>query len=252
MIGRRREQAAGRLRPVVGGGDGQILLALEVMEEGALGHAGGRAKIIDRRCRVALGCGSPTSAASRILSLAECFWDACMVPSLADLHTNQLVYLCDTRMGVFSSPRSIVSRERPAHRTKKHSRGNLMTLSLRHLLLAAATAAGLAASAAPLAAQAPVRVGIVTFVSGPAAGPFGVPARNAAELTAEMLNAGSLPAPYTQKGFGGNPIELVIIDEAGGPPKQVTEFRNLVDRDVDIVIGYVSSGDWRWRRWPRS
>jgi branched-chain amino acid transport system substrate-binding protein len=117
-----------------------------------------------------------------------------------------------------------------------------MATSLRHLLLAAATAAGLAASAAPLAAQAPVRVGIVTFVSGPAAGPFGVPARNAAELTVEMLNAGSLPAPYTQKGFGGNPIELVIIDEAGGPQKQVTEFRSLAPR-VDLVIGYISSGD---------
>ena len=117
-----------------------------------------------------------------------------------------------------------------------------MTSSLRHLALAAATLAGLAVGAAPLAAQQPVRVGIVTFVSGPAAGPFGVPARNAAELTAEMLNAGGLPAPYTQKGFGGNPIELVIIDEAGGPQKQVTEFRSLAPR-VDLVIGYISSGD---------
>jgi branched-chain amino acid transport system substrate-binding protein len=117
-----------------------------------------------------------------------------------------------------------------------------MRTSLRHLLLAAVAAAGLAAGAAPLSAQQPVRVGIVTFVSGPAAGPFGVPARNAAELTAEMLNAGALPAPYTQKGFGGNPIELVIIDEAGGPQKQVTEFRSLAPR-VDLVIGYISSGD---------
>ena len=91
-------------------------------------------------------------------------------------------------------------------------------------------------------AQQPIKVGIVTLLSGPAAGPFGVPARNAAELTAEMLNAGTVPAPYTQKGFGGTPIELVVIDEAGGPQKQVAEFRNLVPR-VDIVIGYISSGD---------
>ena len=69
-----------------------------------------------------------------------------------------------------------------------------------------------------------------------------MPARNAAELTAEMLNAGTVPAPYTQKGFGGRPIELVIIDEDGGPQKQVAEFRNLAPR-VDIVIGYISSGD---------
>src|SRR5687767_7641823 len=33
-------------------------------------------------------------------------------------------------------------------------------------------------------AQQPIKVGIVTLLSGPAAGPFGVPARNAAELTA--------------------------------------------------------------------
>src|SRR5262245_25271464 len=76
-------------------------------------------------------------------------------------------------------------------------------------------------------AQQPIKVGIVTLLSGPAAGPFGVPARNAAELTAEMLNAGTVPAPYAQKGFGAAPIELVIIDEAGGPQKQVAEFRNL-------------------------
>jgi branched-chain amino acid transport system substrate-binding protein len=91
-------------------------------------------------------------------------------------------------------------------------------------------------------AQQPVRVGVVTFLSGPAAGPFGVPARNSAELTTEMLNAGTVPAPYATKGFGGNPIELVIIDEAGGPQKQVAEFRNLAQR-VDLVIGYISSGD---------
>jgi branched-chain amino acid transport system substrate-binding protein len=90
--------------------------------------------------------------------------------------------------------------------------------------------------------QQPIKVGIVTFLSGPAAGPFGIPARNAAELTAELLNAGTVPAPYTKKGLGGTPIELVIIDEAGGPQKQVAEYRNLVPR-VDIVIGYISSGD---------
>jgi len=117
-----------------------------------------------------------------------------------------------------------------------------MTRVLRCLLLPAAMLALAVAVAVPLAAQQPVRVGVVTFISGPAAGPFGVPARNGAELTAEMLNAGNVPAPYAGKGFGGNPIELVIIDENGGPQKQVTEFRNLAPR-VDLVIGYISSGD---------
>jgi len=115
-----------------------------------------------------------------------------------------------------------------------------MTRPLRILLASFAVAA--ASAAAPAIAQQPVKVGIVTFLSGPAAGPFGVPARNAAEIVAEQLNAGRVPAPYAARGFGGNAIELVIIDEAGGPQKQVQDFRNLAQR-VDLVIGYISSGD---------
>ena len=87
------------------------------------------------------------------------------------------------------------------------------------------------------------RIGVVTLLSGPGAGPFGVPARNAAELTFEALNSGTAPTPYRTKGFGGNPIEMVLIDEAGPTTSVVTEYRNLLDRrHVDMVIGYVSSG----------
>lgn len=88
------------------------------------------------------------------------------------------------------------------------------------------------------------RIGVVTFLSGAAAGPFGVPARNGAEVLAEAINAGKLPAPFNKAGFGGRPIELVFLDEAGGTTKQVSEFRDLVQRQkVDAVIGYISSGD---------
>ena len=118
--------------------------------------------------------------------------------------------------------------------------------------LLAAVVSALATSAAqaqPDAGQAapparPVRIGVVTFLSGAAAGPFGVPARNAAEVLVESLNAGKVPAPYAEKGLGGVPIELVFIDEAGGTAKQVSEYRDLVQRqNVDVVIGYISSGD---------
>jgi branched-chain amino acid transport system substrate-binding protein len=96
----------------------------------------------------------------------------------------------------------------------------------------------------PAAEVKPFRIGIVTFLSGAAAGPFGVPARNAAEVITEALNAGKVPAPYAKQGIGGRPIEVVFIDEAGGTTKQVTEYRNLVQRQtVDAVIGYISSGD---------
>ncbi|HXF45824.1 MAG TPA: ABC transporter substrate-binding protein [Burkholderiaceae bacterium] len=114
------------------------------------------------------------------------------------------------------------------------------SLRMRHVLAAGAFA--LAASL-PATAQE-FKLGVVTFLSGGAAGPFGIPARNAAELMVEAINAGTVPAPYNTKGIAGREIKMVLVDEAGGPSKQVTEYRNLVERDkVDAVIGYISSGD---------
>lgn len=89
-----------------------------------------------------------------------------------------------------------------------------------------------------------LKIGVVTFLSGPAAGHFGVPARNGIELAIEAINAGTLPAPYTGQGIAGAQVEAIYIDEAGGATKQVSEFRNLVQRqNVDLVLGYISSGD---------
>src|SRR4051812_23648989 len=110
------------------------------------------------------------------------------------------------------------------------------------LMLASSLAAQAQQPAAP--AQTPIKIGIVTFLTGPAAAPFGIPGRNAAEILVEMLNAGKLPAPYNTVGLGGARIEAKYVDEAGSTAQQVTEFRNLVQRDrVDVVVGYVSSGN---------
>lgn len=122
----------------------------------------------------------------------------------------------------------------------------------RRLLLTAVTGSAIAAviPSAPWRVQAAaarppeVKVGIVTFLSGPAAAPFGVPARNAAELLLEQLNAGKAPAPYSTVGIAGIPIRAVYTDEAGGADKQVAELRRLVlDERVDVVVGYISSAD---------
>jgi branched-chain amino acid transport system substrate-binding protein len=113
------------------------------------------------------------------------------------------------------------------------------------LLLLAADALAQAPAAPPaVAEQKPFKIGVVTFLSGGAAGPFGVPARNSAEVLVEALNAGKGPGAYARKGLGGRAIELVFIDEAGGTTKQVSEYREVVQRqNVDAVIGYISSGD---------
>jgi branched-chain amino acid transport system substrate-binding protein len=107
-------------------------------------------------------------------------------------------------------------------------------------------AASLATSIMPAHAQqaaTPVKLGIVSFLTGPAASPFGIPGRNGAEIVIEALNSGKAPAPYNQVGFGGSKIEAKYVDEAGSAANVVTEFRNLAQRDqVDAVVGYVSSG----------
>ncbi len=72
---------------------------------------------------------------------------------------------------------------------------------------------------------------------------MGLPARNAAELAFEALNSGSVPAPYNSRGFGGTPVEMILQDETGTTSNVVSQYRQLVQqRDVDMVIGYISSG----------
>lgn len=117
--------------------------------------------------------------------------------------------------------------------------------SLRRAVRPAFCAMSLVAASAAWAAQEPpVTVGVVTFLSGPSAEPFGLPARNAAELMIRALNAGTVPAPYDARGFGGAPVALKLVDEAGTTQRQVDEYRRLVeDDDVDVVVGYVSSAN---------
>ncbi len=111
----------------------------------------------------------------------------------------------------------------------------------------AAIAAGVAAALVPasmaVAQDKPVKMSVVAFLSGAAAGPFGVPSRNGAEVVIAAINAGKLPAPYDSKGLAGRSIEAEYIDEAGGNTKQVAEYRNMVEkRGVDVALGYISSG----------
>ena len=113
-----------------------------------------------------------------------------------------------------------------------------------HAAIVASAAAAAFTLAAPASAQDTFKLGIVTFLSGPAADSFGVPARNGAQFVIDQLNKGTAPSPYEKVGFGGIKVEPVIIDENGGATKQVQELRNLYQRDnVDVVLGYIGSGD---------
>ena len=113
-----------------------------------------------------------------------------------------------------------------------------------------ARAAGLAAisamtlGAGTALAKDAITIAVPSFLTGGAAGPFGIPAINGAKMVADAINAGKLPAPYDSKGFGGATATVEPIDEGGGATKQVAEYRNLVEkRGVDVIVGYISSGN---------
>lgn len=110
--------------------------------------------------------------------------------------------------------------------------------ALRGLLLAGLAAIGLAASEPRAAraqpAPAEIRVGVTTFLSGPAS-VFGVPGRNAAEMLIDELNAAG--------GIGGAKLRPIFVDEGPGIDHLVGEYRRLVQSErADVVLGSISSG----------
>ncbi len=110
-------------------------------------------------------------------------------------------------------------------------------------VLAIAATGALAIGAAGVAAQETVVMAVPAFLTGAGAPAFGVPARNGAEVIINAINAGKVPAPYNTKGLAGARIEALYYDEAGGNTRQVTEFRNKVQKqNVDLFVGFISSG----------
>lgn len=106
----------------------------------------------------------------------------------------------------------------------------------RRLLLAAALATPLALAQPAAAQQRPseIRIGVTTFLSGPAS-VFGVPGRQAAELLADRINRAG--------GISGVPVRLLVVDEAPGVDHVVGEVRRLVQNErVDVLFASISSG----------
>jgi len=84
--------------------------------------------------------------------------------------------------------------------------------------------------------KGPLRIAAVSFLTGAAAAPFGIPGDNTFKMMADV---------YNQKGgILGRKIELKSYDEAGGADAQVKLARKLLMEDkVDVILGYISSGD---------
>ena len=93
-------------------------------------------------------------------------------------------------------------------------------------------------AAGPARAQdkpAELKIGISTFTSG-AASVFGVPAKAAAELLIDEMNAAG--------GIGGVKISASYIDEGIGGDKLLSEYRRLVqEQGVRTMLSAISSGN---------
>ena len=92
-------------------------------------------------------------------------------------------------------------------------------------------------------AKEKIVIAVPTFLTGAGAPAFGIPSRNGAEMIVDAINKGKVPAPYNTKGIAGAQVEAIIYDESGGGTKQVTEYRNKVQKlKVDFFAGFISSG----------
>ena len=106
------------------------------------------------------------------------------------------------------------------------------------LLKTLAAVAVMALSSSLVPAQdkpAELKIGITTFISG-AASVFGVPAKAAAELLIEDINA--------KGGVGGVKLSATFIDEGIGGDKLLSEYRRLVqEQGVRTMLSAISSGN---------
>ena len=95
--------------------------------------------------------------------------------------------------------------------------------------------AGFVAAASAQSKPTELKVGISTFLSG-APSVFGVPAKAAAELYIEQMNASG--------GIGGVKIVPTYIDEGVGSDKFLSEYRRVVqESDTKVMVAAISSGN---------
>jgi branched-chain amino acid transport system substrate-binding protein len=84
--------------------------------------------------------------------------------------------------------------------------------------------------------KTPIKVAAVSFLTGAAAAPFGIPGDNAYKLCVDKINS--------QGGILGRKIDMKSYDEAGSVDAQVKLARKLIMEDkVDVILGYISSGN---------
>ena len=79
------------------------------------------------------------------------------------------------------------------------------------------------------------KIGITTFLTGPAS-VFGIPGRDAAEILIDEMNA--------QGGIGGVKVKATFIDEGLGGDRLLSEYRRVVQEEgAKVMLAAISSGN---------
>ncbi len=97
----------------------------------------------------------------------------------------------------------------------------------------AATCAALAFSAGLALAATPIKIGVAGAHSGDLAS-YGLPTLKAAQLIVKDINAAG--------GINGNPVELLVEDDACKPEIATNTATKLVSSGAQVVIGHICSG----------
>lgn len=109
---------------------------------------------------------------------------------------------------------------------------------MKKLMRTAAFGTGLALAAVFGYAQekpAELKIAMTTFLTGPAS-VFGIPAKAAAEILIDDINAAG--------GVGGVKIKPIFVDEGVGTDKLLSEYRRVVQEEgVRVTLASISSGN---------
>jgi branched-chain amino acid transport system substrate-binding protein len=93
------------------------------------------------------------------------------------------------------------------------------------------TTGGATTSAAPPSGE-PVRIGVLTSLTGPFT-PWGVQVRDGMQLAVDELNAAG--------GIDGRPVELSVVDDQSNPEEATSGLERLAEEGVVAIGGTISS-----------
>lgn len=118
-----------------------------------------------------------------------------------------------------------------------------MNFKLSNLMKAAAAAAGMLASATVFSQTGPIKIGVVTPLSGTYAG-IGQQVKWGLDLAAAQINAAG--------GVMGRRLELIYEDEEANPAVAVQKAEKLlqVSRWTSSPVPSTPALPWPWDRWP--